>query len=104
VTWYSKTDPPTPRYATLRVLETTMWSSWFFQGGDYNSFILLRNTTRTFVNFIITWRSAAGVVVGTYSGIVHGNRGIGVNSRNYVADPATVGERMKVRDSGHASV
>jgi len=49
----------------LRVVETTVWSSWFFQGGDYNSFVLLRNTTNIPVSFTVTWRTADGTVAGT---------------------------------------
>jgi hypothetical protein len=74
---------------SLRTVETTMWSSWFFQGGDYNSFVLLRNTTNLGVNFKITWRNPSNAVVGTYAGYVVGGAGVGVNSKTYIPDPVT---------------
>ena len=52
----------------LAVTETTLWANWFFIGGNYSSFTLLRNTTDTAINAVITWRDAAtGAAVGTKS-------------------------------------
>ena len=68
VTWFLLNNPPTVRYGTLSVVETTLWCPWFFIAGDYNAFTLLRNTTNTAVNVIVTWRDLAGAAVGTYSG------------------------------------
>ena len=72
----------------MRVVETTLWASWFFIGGDYNSFVLLRNTTNTSVNYTVTWRSPTGAVTGTTSGTVAGNAALGINARNFIGNPA----------------
>jgi hypothetical protein len=49
----------------IRVLETTLFSNWFFVGGDYSAYTLLRNTTDTPVSYTVTWRSASGAAVAT---------------------------------------
>ena len=72
----------------MRVVETTLWASWFFIGGDYNSFVLLRNTTNSPVNYTITWRNPAGTVIGTRSGTVAGNAALGINARSHISNPA----------------
>ncbi len=75
-------------YYHIRVVETTLWSSWFFQGGDYNAFVLLRNTTDGSCTYNITWRDAAGSSLGSTGNVaVPGNGGVGTNSRSVV--PAT---------------
>jgi hypothetical protein len=81
--------PSVVRNVTLRAVETTMWSPWFFQAGDYNAFVLMRNTTELPVNFTVTWHNAAGVQVGTYSGTAAAHAGVALNSRVYVSNPET---------------
>ncbi len=54
----------------LRVVETTLWTNWFFVAGDYSSFTLLRNTTGAPINATLTWRSLAGTVVGTQTLVI----------------------------------
>jgi hypothetical protein len=49
----------------LRFVETTLWTNWFFTGGDYSSFTLLRNTTNTPVSTTIRWKAANGLSMGT---------------------------------------
>src|SRR5207249_3878447 len=51
----------------LTLAETTLWANWFFIGGDYSAYIILRNTTDTTVHSTITWRGADGASVGTVS-------------------------------------
>ena len=51
----------TTTYA-VRVVETTLFSNWFFVGGDYSAYTLLRNTTNVNVPYTINWRNAAGVI------------------------------------------
>jgi glucose/arabinose dehydrogenase len=55
------------RVHRLRVTETTLWANWWFTGGDYSSFTLVRNTSSTALNVTITWRTEAGAVAGTSS-------------------------------------
>jgi glucose/arabinose dehydrogenase len=51
----------------LRIIETTLWANWWFTGGDYSSFTLVRNTSRRVVNVTMTWRTEAGAVAGSAS-------------------------------------
>lgn len=53
------------REYTLRFVETTLWTNWFFTGGDYSSFTLLRNTTNLAVVANLRWKAASGADVGT---------------------------------------
>lgn len=73
----------------MRLVETTMWASWFFIGGDYNSFLLLRNTTSEIVSYTVRWRNAAGTSVGSTTGSVPSNGGLGINARTFIGDPIT---------------
>jgi hypothetical protein len=59
----------------VRVVETTMFSPWFFVGGSYNAFTVLRNTTNSTIPFTINWRNGAGAIVGTVSGTLPPNGG-----------------------------
>ena len=46
---------------SVRFIETTLWSNWFFVGGDYSSFSLIRNTTNAAITIQLRWFSEAGV-------------------------------------------
>jgi hypothetical protein len=82
--------PAQNRYYSVRIVETTLWSSWYFVGGDYNSFLLMRNTTGSTVHFVATWRNAAGTVVGTSGTLtVPAHGGVGINAKTYITDPVT---------------
>jgi hypothetical protein len=52
------------RQHRLTVVETTLWANWFFIGGDYSSYTILRNTTAEPVTATITWRSQTGANIG----------------------------------------
>src|SRR5439155_23049687 len=56
-----------PRSHLLSVSETTLWANWFYIGGDYSSYILLRNTIAADIHATITWRGDTGAPVGTES-------------------------------------
>ena len=83
-------------YYHIRIVESTLWSSWFFQGGDYNSFVLARNTTDKTCNVTITWRTSAGAVAGTSGATaVAAHAGIGTNSKAFVS-AATVNGTVEI--------
>jgi hypothetical protein len=84
----------------LRVVETSLWSSWFFIGGDYNSFLLLRNTTGSTVNMRVTYRTADGTVVGTFSGSIGPHAGLGVNARNYITVLSAINGTVELAHDG----
>ena len=64
---FIKLSPSAPAFENqdyaLRVVESTLFTNWFFVGGDYSSFTLIRNTTSTAVNYRAMWRNAGGTVV-----------------------------------------
>jgi hypothetical protein len=45
---------------TMRFVETTLWANWFFVGGDYSSYTLIRNTTSAAIMVDIRWFAANG--------------------------------------------
>jgi hypothetical protein len=57
----------------LTVVETTLWANWFYIGGDFSSFVLLRNTTNEAVHVTITARDGAGDAVGEADGYIPAN-------------------------------
>jgi hypothetical protein len=52
----------------LRVIETTLFSNFFYLSGDYSAFTIVRNTTSSLVHFNITWRDATGTPAAALSG------------------------------------
>lgn len=66
----------------VRVVETTLYSNWFFLGGDYSAYTLLRNTTSGNVSYVINWRNAAGAIVSTASGTLAANGSTFVDARS----------------------
>jgi hypothetical protein len=66
---FIKLSPESPSFEnreySLRFLETTLWANWFFVGGDYSSYSLLRNTTNTAVTVDLRWFAATGATVAT---------------------------------------
>jgi hypothetical protein len=72
---------------SLRVVETTLWSNWFFVAADYASWTLLRNTTNTAVTVNVTLRRPDGTSVGTpvTGQAIPGNGIYFVNARGIMA-------------------
>jgi hypothetical protein len=56
-----------------RIVETTLFSPWFFVGSDYSAYTVLRNTTRISVSYTINWRNLAGTIVATSDGTLPAN-------------------------------
>jgi hypothetical protein len=46
----------------LRVVETTLYSNFYYAAGGYTSFTFLRNTTSTAASYTINWRSGTGSI------------------------------------------
>ena len=65
----------------VRVVETTLFSNWFFLGGDYSAYTLLRNTTNSSVNYTINWRNGSGAIVAIQTGSLAGNASTYVDAR-----------------------
>lgn len=89
-----------PVSLTARVVETTLFSNWFFTGGDYSAFTLLRNTTNAAANYTVNWRSGAGAIVATSSGSLPANGSVFMNARTFPALVATVSGTVEVVHNG----
>jgi hypothetical protein len=68
----------------LALSETTVWSAWFFVGGDYSSFTMLRNTTNEPLTAVLTWRNNSGAISGTETVTVAASGGYARNARDVV--------------------
>ena len=44
-------------------METTLYASWFYIGGDYNSWVTLQNTSGGPINYQLTVRTTAGATL-----------------------------------------
>ena len=77
-------------YVRTRVVETTMFSPWFYVGESYNAFTLLRNTTTSTVAYTVNWRNASGGIAGTLSGSLPPNGSTFINGRDLAGVAATV--------------
>jgi hypothetical protein len=70
-------------FYAARVVETTLFSNWFFVGGDYHAYTLLRNTTSTPANFRVNWRNSAGTIVESFTGVLGPNGSTFVDARSF---------------------
>jgi hypothetical protein len=86
----------------LRVTETTLFSNWFFVGGDYNAYTLLRNSTNTAVFYQINWRNSAGIILQSVTGTLPANGSTFVNGRSYAPVLAAVSGTVEVVHNGSA--
>ena len=86
----------------LHLVETTLYSNWFFLGGDYNAFVLLRNTTKVSVNFTINWRDGTGAIVASMPGTLAGNAGTFKNARDFPAAINAVTGTVEIVHDGSA--
>jgi hypothetical protein len=94
----------------LRVEETTLLSNWFFVGGDYAAFTLLRNTTSSFgpgaptlgIHYRINWRNGFGTIIASTAGMLPPNSGVYKNGRDYPAVLAAVSGTVEIIHDGPA--
>jgi hypothetical protein len=73
-----------PVTVEVKVSETTLFSNWFFIGGDYGAYTIIRNTTSSSVGYTVNWRDSAGTIRGTVSGTLAGDGSTFVNARDHV--------------------
>ena len=86
----------------LKLVETTLYSNWFFVGGDYNAYALLRNTTKVTVNYTINWRNAAGTIVAFSTGSLPSNGSVFKNARDFPAVLGAVSGTVEIVHDGSA--
>ncbi len=79
----SAAAPNTSFNVRVGMVETTLFSNWFFVGSDYISYTLIRNTNNFSVPYGIRWRNAAGTVLQNDSGVLPPNGSIALNARSY---------------------
>lgn len=85
---------------TARLVETTLFSNWFFLGGDYQSYTLLRNTTNQPVSCVIVWRNAEGNAVSAVEGVLPPNGSIYKNGRDFSGALAATSGTVEVFHTG----
>jgi hypothetical protein len=101
----SQPNPSTTIQWQARLVETTLFSNWFFVGGDYSAFTLIRNTTNSALNYTVNWRNGSGTVVATTSGTLNGNGNTFVDARAFPsAIAATAGTVEIVHNSSPDAV
>jgi hypothetical protein len=66
----------------VRLVETSLFSPWYFVGGDYGAFTVIRNTTDTSLIYRINWRNGAGAIVGFAFAALPPNAGVFFNARD----------------------
>ena len=89
---------PGPRTYRLTATETTLWTNWFYIGGDYASFTLLRNTTGDPVHAAITWRTDAGSVASATTATLPAGGVVYYNARDMA--PTAVAGSVEVAHDG----
>jgi hypothetical protein len=67
-----------------RVVETTQFCPWFFSGGGFEAFILIKNTTNAIIKATVTLRDPSGTVLGSLTGTAPANGSLNLQ----VSDPA----------------
>ena len=111
--WISTDPAPQPEYLkvvshsstisttyAVRVVETTLFSNWFFLGGDYSAFTLIRNTTNASVSYTVNWRNSAGVIVGTVNGTLAANGSTFLNARDQSGAVSAVAGTVEIAHNG----
>ena len=89
----------------IHVEETTLFSNWFFVGGDYHAFTLLRNTSGSVTGsnglfYQINWRNSAGAIIASQTGSLPPNGSVYKNGRDYPAVVAAASGTIEVIHDG----
>jgi hypothetical protein len=84
----------------IRVVETTLFSDWFYVGADYSAYTLIRNTTDASVTYRVNWRNAAGAVVATTAAPVAGNADVFFDARAFAGALAATNGSVEIAHNG----
>jgi hypothetical protein len=71
-------------YTRMRIVDTTRYSDWFFIGGDYNAYTLIRSTINFDVIYTVEWRNLDGTIVATTTGTLTPHAGVVLDARTFV--------------------
>ena len=77
----------------VRIVETTLFSNWYFIGGDYNAYTIIRNTTSSPVFLFVRWRRLDGTVLNATSFNIPANGGDYLNARDIISNPSLAANR-----------
>jgi hypothetical protein len=94
----------------IHVEETTLLSNWFFVGGDYFAFTVLRNTTSSLgpaapvlgLHYRINWRNGFGTIIASTAGMLPPNSSVYKNGRDYPAVLAALSGTVEIVHDGPA--
>lgn len=92
----SQPNPASTIQWQARLVETTLFSNWFFVAGDYSAFTLIRNTTSSVLNYTVNWRNGAGTIVATSNDSLNGNAGIFLDARSFPLAIASVSGTVEI--------
>ena len=84
----------------VRMVETTLFSNWFFVGGDYSAWTLLRNTTNGSFTYTVNWRNSVGTIVGSSSGTIGGDDSVAIDARSIAGALAAGSGTVDVAHNG----
>jgi hypothetical protein len=95
-----------PHSYVVRVIETTLYSNYYFVGGDYSALTYIRNATDTPVSYTVNWRNTAGGLLASSSGVLAGNTQVALDARSFPAALAAVAGSVELVHDGapHAIV
>jgi hypothetical protein len=101
VNFVKVTDAPAGALAyAVRVVETTLFSNWFFIGGDYSAYTLIRNTSDVAVTFTVNWRDLAGNLVGIAPGVLSAHGDMFFDARTVVGLGGAIQGSVEVAHGG----
>lgn len=85
---------------SIRIEDTTLFSNWFYLGGDYNAYTLLRNTTSSSITYTMNWRNSAGTIVATQTATLAANGSAYKNARDFAAAVAAGSGTVEIAHTG----
>jgi hypothetical protein len=93
-------SPATSFNVRTQIIETTLFSNWFFVGSDYAAFTLIRNSTNFPVTYGIRWRNAAGTVVANTNGTLPANGSVALNARDFPGAVTAIAGTVEILQLG----
>jgi hypothetical protein len=95
-------------YARIRVVETTLFSNWFYVGGDYSAYSIIRRTTAprggvadpALLNYTINWRDSSGTITATKTGTLAANASTFVDAKGFAGNAAAGSGTVEIVHDG----
>ncbi len=102
IVYYVKAMSYAAGYFAGRLVETSLYCPWFYTAGDYDGYVLLRNTTSEAVTVTVTWRTPTGAIAsgngktGTYTGSIPSHGLALLTTKTYVSTLTTTSGSIEV--------